>query len=245
MILHDLHLHTQYSDGRNSVADMIHAAVAVGLKWIGFTDHYDRVCGRLNRQKAEIAQAPHAGRIHILRSAEVRIMPDGVLPITDEVAATLDYILLEPNMPALRQVRGGKRKQISAGINMLLRSAQRQHGAIYAHPFNFGRLCENIAPRDLDRKHIRELAQAFAAHDHIFEIMNNIWYWYPMMPPERFFEEYMEIIAIFAEAGVKFSLGSDAHSLCGVGNLGWSLKMVRACGVATQVIRPEIFCRAI
>ncbi len=47
MILHDLHLHTRFSDGPNTVGDMIHAAVAVGLPWIGFADHYDPARDRL------------------------------------------------------------------------------------------------------------------------------------------------------------------------------------------------------
>jgi len=126
-----------------------------------------------------------------------------------------------------------------------LESTQRWKGAIYAHPLNFGRLRNDIRLRDLDRTRLKELAYAFAGRGHIFEIMNNIWYWYPAMKPDRFTGEYMEIIAIFADAGVLFSLGSDAHSLCGVGNLGWALKMVRSCHVAAKIIRPEIFLRGI
>ncbi len=237
MILHDLHLHTQYSDGRNTVGGMIHAAVAVGLPWIGFADHYDAACNRLVEQKAEIGRSPYVRRIHVLRGAEVKIRLDGTPAMADEVAASLDYVLLEPAMPELRNVPGGKRKTMAAAMRMLTRSAERARGAIYAHPFNFGRLRDDVALRDLDRHWLRGLARTFAERGHVFEIMNNIWYWYPRTVPDRFAGEYGEIIMLFADAGVAFSLGSDAHSLCGVGNLGWALKMARTCRVTARLIK--------
>ncbi len=58
------------------------------------------------------------------------------------------------------------------------------------------------------------------------------------MLPERFAAGFGEIVRMFAAAGARFSLGSDAHSLCGVGNLGWALKVARDCRVAAHVIRP-------
>lgn len=157
--------------------------------------------------------------------------------MADEVAASLDYVLLEPAMSDLRNVPGGKRKTIAAAMRMLARSAASARGAIYAHPFNFGRLRDDIAPRDLDRHWLRDLARTFAERGHVFEIMNNIWYWYPRMDLARFAIEYGEIVRLFADAGVKFSLGSDAHSLCGVGNLGWALKMARSCRVTSRLIK--------
>jgi DNA polymerase (family 10) len=89
MIPHDLHLHTQYSDGRNTVGDMIHAAVAVGLPWIGFADHYDPARDRLAEQKAEIGRSPYLRCIHVLRGSEVKIRLDGTPAMADEVLSSL------------------------------------------------------------------------------------------------------------------------------------------------------------
>ena len=39
MILQDMHLHTNYSDGKNSPEEMIRAAISLGISNICFTDH--------------------------------------------------------------------------------------------------------------------------------------------------------------------------------------------------------------
>lgn len=36
------HVHTTYSDGNNSVSEMVSAAIVEGLDWLGITDHYGR-----------------------------------------------------------------------------------------------------------------------------------------------------------------------------------------------------------
>ena len=42
----DLHMHTVYSDGRDSVAGMVHAARALGYRYLAITDHSPRLAPR-------------------------------------------------------------------------------------------------------------------------------------------------------------------------------------------------------
>jgi histidinol phosphatase-like PHP family hydrolase len=66
--------------------------------------------------------------------------------------------------------------------------------------------------------------------------MNNIWWWFPEKSAKAFFMEYLKLVEVFVRKGVKFSLGSDAHSIGGVGNLHWSQKMLKAANISSQQI---------
>ena len=39
MIREDYHVHTTFSDGRNSMEEMVLSAVSMGMQKIGFSDH--------------------------------------------------------------------------------------------------------------------------------------------------------------------------------------------------------------
>ena len=52
----------------------------------------------------------------------------------------------------------------------------------------------------------------------------------------------MEIVKFFAERGVKFTIGSDAHGIGGIGNLGWSRYVLEAANVpSVQLVNPDSF----
>jgi DNA polymerase (family 10) len=97
----DLHMHSIWSDGHDSIAAMIETCVALGYEYVAITDHSgsSRAAGGLTaellqRQRREIDEL--RGRfpaIAVLHGAEVDILPDGRLDYTDEVLAELDIVL--------------------------------------------------------------------------------------------------------------------------------------------------------
>ena len=97
----DLHLHTTYSDGRDSLPAMVHAAAALGYEYIAVTDHSARAAASrtvsveaLARQRDEIARLrDQVPGMAILHGIEVDIMPDGRLDFDDDVLASLDIVL--------------------------------------------------------------------------------------------------------------------------------------------------------
>ncbi|HEX9367149.1 MAG TPA: PHP domain-containing protein [Vicinamibacterales bacterium] len=97
----DLHMHTTYSDGRDSLRRMIHAAHALGYEYIAITDHSEHAGAahtltddELGRQRDEIADLrAHAPGMAILHGIEVDILPDGTLDCDDAVLETLDIVL--------------------------------------------------------------------------------------------------------------------------------------------------------
>jgi DNA polymerase (family 10) len=95
-----VHCHTHYSDGRDSVMEMAHAARRLGMSYITITDHSPTAAyaggvtlDRLERQWEDIARAQEATGIRILRGTESDILADGSLDYPDSVLEKLDVVV--------------------------------------------------------------------------------------------------------------------------------------------------------
>jgi len=96
----DMHLHTTWSDGRNTVLEMGEHAQALGLEYIAIADHSPSLgvargltLERLAGQRAEIEAADtQLEGIRILSGVEVDIRHDGSLDYPDQVMAGFDFV---------------------------------------------------------------------------------------------------------------------------------------------------------
>ena len=100
-VLGDLHMHTTWSDGRDSVASMVAACRALGYQYMAITDHSPHSAASRNlttegaaHQAEEIAalREQHPD-ITILHGCEVDILPDGKLDFPDRVLERFDIVL--------------------------------------------------------------------------------------------------------------------------------------------------------
>jgi DNA polymerase (family 10) len=97
----DLHMHTTWSDGRDSPATMVTAALDLGYEYVAITDHSERAWSSrklmgcdVQRQRDEIeALREQVTGIEILHGVEVDIMKDGSLDFDDEVLAGFEIVL--------------------------------------------------------------------------------------------------------------------------------------------------------
>jgi DNA polymerase (family 10) len=91
----DLHTHTTWSDGKDSLAAMVATAQARGYSYYAICDHSQRLReGRLRQQAAEIdALNERVAPFRILKGIEVNIRADGSLDAPDEDLATLDWVV--------------------------------------------------------------------------------------------------------------------------------------------------------
>ena len=98
----DLHMHSTWSDGRNTIEEMVAACAAQGYEYMVVSDHSKSLAMtngldayRLRLQWKEIAgiQKRHP-EIRILRAMEVDILADGTLDLEDELLAGLDLVLV-------------------------------------------------------------------------------------------------------------------------------------------------------
>lgn len=97
----DLHTHSTWSDGRNTIADMVSAARQLGYEYLAITDHSERALSSrslaasdVSKQRDEIGAIRARVRgIEILHGVEVDIMPDGCLDFDDAVLEGFDIVL--------------------------------------------------------------------------------------------------------------------------------------------------------
>jgi DNA polymerase (family X) len=97
----DLHMHTTYSDGRDTLKQMIDESHALGYEYIAITDHSEHSAASrtltlddVARQRDEIAELRGTTRaLTILHGIEVDILPDGSLDCPDAVLESLDIVL--------------------------------------------------------------------------------------------------------------------------------------------------------
>ena len=96
----DLHLHTDWSDGKFPLEEMVAAVAAMGYEYMAITDHSQGLGvangltpQRLERQIAALkAMQEHYG-MTILCGSEVDIRADGAMDFPDETLAQLDWVL--------------------------------------------------------------------------------------------------------------------------------------------------------
>jgi DNA polymerase (family 10) len=96
----DLHLHSNWSDGRDPIETMVVAAADQGYQYMALTDHSSGrgVANglsneRLSEQIALLRSLQNKHSIKILCGSEVDIRADGSLDYTDELLAQLDVVV--------------------------------------------------------------------------------------------------------------------------------------------------------
>ena len=91
----DLHTHTTWSDGKDTLEDMVAAAIAKGYAYYAICDHAQRLRGDLLHRQSEAIDALNelVAPFRILKGIEVNIRADGSLDVADEDLATRDWVV--------------------------------------------------------------------------------------------------------------------------------------------------------
>jgi DNA polymerase (family X) len=98
----DVHMHTDATDGRNTIREMAEAALARGYEYIAITDHSKNLAmtnglddARAVEHIGRIKQVDHEmeGRIRVLPGIEVDILGDGELDLSNDVLAQMDVVI--------------------------------------------------------------------------------------------------------------------------------------------------------
>jgi DNA polymerase (family 10) len=97
----DLHMHSTWSDGRDSIAAMVEASQQLGYEYVAITDHSQSAFSSRKlavtdvvRQRSEIeALRGRSRNIEILHGVEVDILQDGTLDFDDAILERFDIVL--------------------------------------------------------------------------------------------------------------------------------------------------------
>jgi DNA polymerase (family X) len=200
----DLHCHTTWSDGRQSVEEMGRAAIELGYEYLAICDHTVSVsvvpgltADDVRRQGEEILAANEVlAPFRILRGIECDIRADGTLDLPDVVLAELDWVMAS--------VHAGQRGSKDQLTMRTLAAVENPHVSAISHPT--GRLIDRRPPNavDLDR-----LFEACAETGTALET-NGL--------PDRL-DLKDEHIRLAIEAGVSIVVSTDAHSARGLSNI--------------------------
>ncbi len=234
---YDAHTHTSFSDGRNSPEENVRAAEACGLRCIALTDH---VLPETSRETVR-AQAAVAGTldatspIKVIAGLEGVILDtEGTVSVEPEDAARVSLVLVDLGMRTrgigLDPPASVKRYHDNV-LAAIANAAQNPVVDAIAHPFNLGRFGAVINPEQLSREGLRRVARILYDRNVAFEIMNQAYWWYPQLGIDEFTRDYCGVLRLFAREGVKFVVGSDAHSAGAVGNLRYCLRLMRGADI--------------
>jgi len=208
----DLHIHTDWSDGAVSLAQMAEAARLRGYRYAVISDHSQGlgVAGgltaeRLREQRAEMDRLnKRFSDFRLLQGAEVEIKADGSLDFPDEVLAELDVVVASLHS-GLRQERG----RITARLISAMRNP---HVDIIGHPL--GRI---IGQREESAVDIDAVLEVAAETGTIMEV-NAI--------PARLDLDDVHIRRA-VEMGVRLAINSDAHNMDGLAAMAYGVATAR------------------
>ena len=131
----DLHMHTNATDGRDTIRQMAEAALARGLKYIAITDHSKNLAMTNGLDDARAiahikairqVDAEMEGKIRVLPGIEVDILADGALDLDDSTLAEMDVIVAS--------VHSLFNQPIEEMTQRVLRALENPHVCILGHP---------------------------------------------------------------------------------------------------------------
>ncbi len=151
----DFHMHCTWSDGRNSLEEMIAAAKSRGYEYHAISDHswgrgpkYGLDPDELRKQREEVSEVGARYGIRTLCASEVDLHADGTLDYEDSVLAALDVVIAS--------VHSAMNIGREAMTRRLIRACENPYVTIIGHPT--GRMLDGFPGYDFDYDAVFEAA---------------------------------------------------------------------------------------
>ncbi|HLR67148.1 MAG TPA: DNA polymerase/3'-5' exonuclease PolX [Virgibacillus sp.] len=208
----DLHMHTTWSDGAQSIEEMVNHARKIGYQYIAITDHskFLRVANglnetRLRRQREEIAMLNEKyPDIYIFSGVEMDILPDGNLDFSNDFLRDMDFVI-----GAIHSSFNQSKEKI---MTRLYHALENPYVSLIAHPT--GRL---IGRRDGYKVDVEKLMERAKETETALEINAN---------PNRF-----DLSADWAkkaqEIGVTIAINTDSHDYQMMDHMKYGISVAR------------------
>lgn len=211
---HDLHTHSDYSDGMATVEGLVARANELRLEVLAITDHFWPSLGAQNRRgltqqrRRIINELRGEYDLLVLDGAEVDLYPDGTIAPVNGGYEQFDLIIGSMHLCV----------DSREWANAIVTIAQMGVIDILGH---FDGYLNSYDPVDGER-----VASALAENNVSIELS------------ARYGVQYMKFIERARDMGCTFTLGSDAHSIDGVGRLKKQRDLAHALGLEVVAI-PE------
>jgi len=215
----DLHMHTDSTDGKATLEEMVEAAQALGLKYIAITDHSPRVtvangmnADRLLRQWEQIDKLNEKRKgITVLKGVEVDILERGGLDLDDNCLSQADWVVAS--------VHFGQNQPRDQITNRIVDALANPNVCAIAHPT--GRIINRRKPYDVD---LEAVYDAVLKNKKILELNSN---------PARLDLDDIHCAAC-RERGIPIVISTDAHSVQGLGVMRYGILQARRAGLTKQ-----------
>ena len=212
-----IHVHTNASDGSNSLEEMAQAALEAGYSYLGIADHSRSSVyasglsiERLKEQGLKIDELngkggwASDGGIRLLKGSEVDILPDGNLDYPDEVLAELDFVIVS--------VHSRFNMGITEMTGRIIKAMQNPHVNVLGHLT--GRL---LLSREGYPVNVAEIIEAAHENNVVIETNAN---------PRRLDLDWRHLRRV-KEAGVKVAINPDAHRVEGFSDMAYGIGIAR------------------
>jgi len=207
-----LHCHSDYSDGKATIAEMADAARALGWAYIGITDHSQSAfyAGGLKPEEV-LAQHEEIDRLNssdigvlVLKGVEADILADGAIDYDAALLDCFDYVIAS--------VHSRFSMNREAMTQRVLRALDDPHVTILGHPT--GRLLLSREAYAIDIEAVLEKA---ADNGVAVEINAD---------PHRLDLDWRHC-QLAKSLGCSFEIGPDAHSTRGLANMSFGVGVAR------------------
>jgi DNA polymerase (family 10) len=216
----DTHVHSDWTDGVDSIEVMARAARALGREWMVLTDHSPSLGitrgltpDRIEEQRAELARlAAELAPFRILHGTEMEIRADGTLDYPDELLARFDVVVA-----SVHTARGQSGEQLT---RRTLAAIEHPHVDVIAHPT--GRIVNRRDPVALDWPAIFEAA---ARTGTLLEMNGS---------PRLDLDDALAGAA--GRAGVRLTVASDAHRTEELDQVAYAVSMARRAWLTAEQV---------
>ncbi|HUN83712.1 MAG TPA: DNA polymerase/3'-5' exonuclease PolX [Terracidiphilus sp.] len=231
----DVHMHTDATDGHNSIREMADAALAHGYQYIAITDHSKNLAmtnglddARALEHIRRIREVDRQmeGRIRVFTGIEVDILADGSLDLDNEVLAQMDVVIASVHTRFEQS-----RDEMTARV---LRAVENPYTKILGHPT--GRLLLRREPFQIDLGAVlRRAAELGVAVEH-------------NAAPERL-DLCDRDLRLAKELGCRIAINTDAHNLRDLDKMTYGLRQLRRAwlgpGDVLNTLSPDEFLAAL
>ncbi|MGE0242809.1 MAG: PHP domain-containing protein [Nitrososphaeraceae archaeon] len=197
----DYHVHTNYNDHSASdltIENIIKQAELKQLELIALTEHVRKTSDWIYEYIDEISKFKENTKVKVITGFEAKILQDGKIDCREDISR--DYFIIASFHT--------KYYEKTVWTEALKKVIENKYVNVIGH----------LAPEssfDLNNQEMEEIAKFISKHDKIIEL--NAKY---KLPLENW-------IKVFVKNGVKFHLGSDAHSIDEIGNYDSIMKMIK------------------
>lgn len=208
-----IHSHSKYSDGHNSIEELVNYCIIRGYNYLAVSDHSKSAFyanglsdDDIKRQHEEIdnINVKYKGKFKVLKSIELEILQDGSIDYNEEILRMFDFRIASIhsswNMPEDKMT------------DRIIKAMKSKYVNILAHPTG-----RKLLQREAFKLNVNEVIKAAKDLNVVLEINSC---------PERLDLDWRYVIQA-KKIGCKFVISADAHSYNGIDNTIYGVNVAR------------------